>query len=35
VNTALNLNLGGGALSLVHITPPDPMPVDQLAAYEL
>jgi Tannase and feruloyl esterase len=33
VNNALNLTLGGGALPLVFVTPPVPVPVDQLAAY--
>lgn len=33
VNNALNLTLGGGSLPLVFVTPPVPVPVDQLAAY--
>ncbi len=33
VNNALNLTLGGGSLPLVFITPPVPVPVNQLAAY--
>jgi feruloyl esterase len=32
-NNALNLTLGGGALPLVFVTPPDPTPVTDLAAY--
>lgn len=33
VNNALNLTLGGGSLPLVFVTPPDAVPVTQLAAY--
>ena len=33
VNNPLNMTLGGGSLPLVFITPPVPVPVNQLAAY--
>jgi Tannase and feruloyl esterase len=35
VNNATSATRSGGALSLIFVTPPDPVPVDQLTAYIL